>query len=124
MADLIYKDESYAIVGVCIEVHKVLGKGFSENVYKDAIEYEFIKLGIPYEREKECDVHYKDVVLKHKFYSDFVVYDKIILEVKCAEKIIDGHKKQTLNYMSITGYKLGIIANFGEDSFVQKRVIL
>jgi GxxExxY protein len=124
MTEIIYKDESYAIVGVCMEVHKILGKGFSEIVYKDALEYEFTVRKIPFERERGYEIHYKDTILKRKFNADFVVYDKIILEVKSAEAIADGHKRQTLNYMKITKYKLGIVANFGEDSFKYQRVVL
>lgn len=124
MAELIYKEESYVIVGVRMEINKILGKGFSENIYKDALEFEFTERKIPFEREKGFDVHYKNTILKRKFYADFVVYDKIILEIKCAEIIIDGYKRQTLNYMKIAKYNLGIIANFGEDSFKYQRVVL
>ncbi len=124
MAELIYKEESYNIVGACMEVHKILGKGFSEIVYKDALEHEFKKRNILYEREKPFDITYKDTILKHKYNADYVLYDKIILEVKCAEMIVVGHKRQTLNYMAITKYKLGIIANFGEDSLKYQRVVL
>ena len=80
MEEYIFKDENYTIVGILFEVHKNLGKGFSEIVYKDAIEYEFQQQNILYQREKEFSVNYKDTNLKHKFYADFVVYDKIILE--------------------------------------------
>ena len=82
MAELIYKDECFKIVGLCMEIHKILGKGFSENVYKDALEYELKNNNIPYQREKDYPVSYKDTVLPHKFYADFVVYDKIIIEIK------------------------------------------
>ena len=122
--EIIYKDESYQIIAACLEVHKILGKGFSEIVYKDALEYEFIKRNIPYQREKNFDINYKDITLKHKFNADFVVYDKIILEVKTAGEIMTKFFKQTLNYLSVTKYKLGIIANFGEDIFRYKRLVL
>ena len=78
MSSIIYKDESYKIIGLCMEVHNNLGKGFLEIVYKDALEYEFEQANIPYEREKEYPVNYKGIILPHKFYADFVVYDKII----------------------------------------------
>ena len=83
MSELVYKEESYSIIGLCMEVHNQLGHGFSEIVYKDALEFEFSENGIVYEREKEYPVFYKGNLLKHKFYADFVVLDKIILEVKC-----------------------------------------
>ncbi|HLT23813.1 MAG TPA: GxxExxY protein, partial [Ignavibacteria bacterium] len=80
MADLIYKEESYKIIGLCMDVHNELGKGFLEAVYKDALQYEFEKEGIPFEREKGHKIEYKGKVLEHKYFADFVVYDKIILE--------------------------------------------
>ena len=76
MSNIVYKDESYAIVGVLFEVYNNLGSGFSEIVYKDALEYEFKIRKIPFQREKEFVVTYKDITLKHKFYADFVIFDK------------------------------------------------
>lgn len=75
MSKIIYKAEGYAIVGVLFDVYNNLGGGFSEIVYKDALEYEFKELNIPFKREKEFNVIYKDIVLPHKFYADFVVFD-------------------------------------------------
>lgn len=124
MTDILYKDESYKIIGVCIDVYNTLGRGFSEIVYKDALEYEFKRKSIPYLRERGYDIAYKDVILEHKYYADFVIYDKIILEIKSAASIIDGFIKQTLNYMSVAKFKLGLIVNFGEDSLIYKRVLL
>jgi len=120
---IIYKEESYQIIATCLEVHRILGKGFSEIVYKDALEYEFQRMNIPYEREKIFDVDYKDIVLKHKFTADFIVYDKIILEVKAVGEVINKFLKQTLNYLNVTKYKLGIIVNFGEDTLKYKRLV-
>jgi GxxExxY protein len=90
MKDLIYKNESYEIIGICMEVHNNLGAGFLEIVYKDALEYEFRQAGIAFQREKEYVVNYKGIVLPHKFYADFVVFDKIILEVKAVLAIDDA----------------------------------
>lgn len=73
MTDLIYKEEVYEIIGICMEIHRELGKGFSEIVYKDAIEYECKRQECLYEREKEFSVHYKDIILPHKYFADFVV---------------------------------------------------
>jgi GxxExxY protein len=124
MTEIIYKDESFKIIGLCMEVHNNLGKGFLEIVYKDALEYEFRKNNIQFEREKEYDVNYKDIILSHKFYADFVVFDKIILEVKGMAGIADEHIAQTLNYLKVSGCKLGLIVNFGEISLQYKRVVL
>ncbi len=121
---LIYKDESYKIIGLCMEVHRNLGKGFLEIVYKDALEYELKKAGIPYEREKEYSVNYKEVVLPHTFFSDFVISGKIILEAKGIKNLKDEHLAQTLNYLKVSKNKLGLLVNFGELSLNYKRVVL
>lgn len=107
-----------------MEIHRILGRGLSEIVYKDAIEYEFQQKNIPYEREKEFEVEYKEIILKHKFYADFVVYDNLILEIKAVEGIHDDFKKQTLNYIAIAKSPLGLLINFGSKSLQYKRVIL
>ena len=123
MNSLIYKDESYKIIGICMDVHNNLGPGFLEIVYKDALEYEFKKAGIPYEREKEYKVHYKGIILPHKFYADFVVFDKIILEVKAVSGIIDEFIAQSINYLRVSENKLALLVNFGEPSLYSKRII-
>jgi GxxExxY protein len=124
MTDIIYKDESFKIIGLCMEVHNNLGNGFLEIVYKDALEYEFRKNNIPFEREKEYEVNYKDIILPHKFYADFIVFDKIILEVKGMAGIAEEHIAQIINYLKVSGLKLGLIVNFGELSLQSKRVVL
>lgn len=124
MSKLIYKKESYSIVGALFEVYNNLGSGFSEIVYKDAIEYEFKQLKIPFVREREYNVNYKEIILNHNFYADFVVYDKIILEIKSVEKLHDKHLTQCINYLKVSKCKLAILANFSEDRLDYKRVIL
>lgn len=124
MTEIIYKEESYQIIGKCMEVHNNLGPGFLEIVYKDALEYEFKNAGIPYEREKEYIVQYKDIVLPHKFYADFVVYDKIILEVKGVNAIADEFIAQSINYLKVSGNKLALLVNFGELKLNYKRLVL
>lgn len=116
--------ESYQIIGICMEVHRILGKGLLEIVYKDAIEYEFKKKEIPYEREKKYEVEYKGIILPHHFYADFVVLNKIILEVKAQKDIVDEHYKWVINYLAISKCPLGLIVNFGENSLVTRRLIL
>ena len=124
MSDLILKDESYKIIGVCMEVHNNLGAGFLEIVYKDAVEFEFRRAGILYEREKEYVVNYKGVMLPHKFYADFVVFDQIILEVKGMSGIADEFIAQALNYLKVSGNRLALIVNFGEIKLNHRRVVL
>ena len=117
------KDETYQIIGILFEVHKNLGKGFSEIVYKDALEYEFNELKIPYEREKEFCVNYKNTTLKHKFYADFVVFDKIILEIKTVDGFNNSHYNQCLNYLKVSNNELALLVNFNSNSLEYKRII-
>ena len=122
MSKLIYKDESYETVGICMEVHNNLGPGLLEIVYKDAIEYELDSNFIFYEREKEYSIPYKDTVLKHKFYADFVVFDKIILEVKSKESIANEDIARTINYLKISGCRLALIIIFSKSKLEVKRI--
>jgi len=124
MTQIIHKDESFQILGILFDVHNNLGGGFSEIVYKDALEYEFKNLNIPFEREKEYTVQYKNIVLNHKFYADFVVYDKIILELKSCEKLDSKHTAQCINYLKVSSNKLAILANFNSKSLEYKRIVL
>lgn len=124
MPKIIHHYESYKLVGILFDVHGHLGKGFSEVVYKDAIEDEFKNLNIPFEREKEYSVNYKDTVLRHRFYADFVVFNKIILEIKSCDEFHENHIAQCLNYLKVSGNKLAILANFNKHSLEYKRIIL
>jgi GxxExxY protein len=74
MDKIVYKEESYKTIGICMDVHRELGQGFLEIVYKDALEYEFRKKNIEFAREVEYEVNYKDIILPHKFYADFVIF--------------------------------------------------
>ena len=107
-----------------MEVHNQLGAGFLEIVYKDALEYEFKKGNIPYAREKKFEVIYKGIILPHNFYADFVVYNEIILEIKCASNLCDADIAQCLNYLKVSQCKLALLVNFGEKSLVHKRIVL
>ncbi|AZA59700.1 GxxExxY protein [Chryseobacterium indoltheticum] len=122
--NVIYKEESYEIIGICMEIHNYLGHGFSEIVYKDALEIEFRKAGIFYEREKEYEVVYKGIILPHKFYADFVISEKIILEIKGKSQIAEVDLAQAINYLKVFENKLAIIVNFGETKLNCKRIVL
>lgn len=124
MSEIIFKEESYKIIGICMEVHNNLVPGFLEIVYKDALEYEFKKADIQYEREKKYEVNYKDIILPHNFYADFVVYDKIILEVKAVKEISNEFIAKAINYYKVSNTILSLIVNFGELKFTSKRIIL
>ena len=116
--------ETYKIIGICMEVHNNLGKGFSEIVYKDALEVEFRNENIFFEREKGYLVNYKGIILPHKFYADFVVFGNVILEVKSVSKIANEHVAQALNYLKVSENKVALVVNFNEDKLMYKRLIL
>ena len=122
--NFLMREETYKIIGLAMEVHRIIGKGFLEIVYKDALEIEFTDYLIHYEREKSYTIEYKGRLLKRKYNADFVVYDNLILEVKAQSGIYDEDIKQTINYLACSKLKLGLIINFGEDSLTFKRVIL
>lgn len=107
-----------------MEIHRILGPGFSEVVYKDALEYELISNRIYYERDKKFEIIYKDIILQHYFFADMVVYESIILEVKSVKEINDVHIGQTINYLKASGLNLGIIINFGQTSLEYKRIVI
>ena len=119
----LYEEDTFRIIGALMEVHKNLVKLFSEIVYKDAFEYELKKINFGFEREKEYLVHYKDVILNHKFYADFVVLNKIIIEIKSTDSLYDKHISQCLNYLHVSGHRLAILVNFNKSSLEYKRII-
>ncbi|RUA13497.1 MAG: GxxExxY protein [Flavobacteriia bacterium] len=124
MSQILYKNESYFVVGLCMDVHNELGKGFSEAVYSDALEIELKSNGVPFRKEVKFDIIYKGELLKHHYFADFIIDDKIILELKAVENISSSHVKQTMNYLAASKMKLGLIINFGEDQLTYKRVLL
>jgi len=124
MADILFKEESYKIIGACFEVHNILGHGFKEAVYKDALEIELYRLEIPFEREKPFTIVYKEQKLKHFFVADFVVYNTIILEIKIGNYIGDPYIKQTLNYLKASGLRLGKVVNFGLIKLESQRIVI
>jgi GxxExxY protein len=122
--DIIYKTEVYEIVGVCIDVYNTLGYGFLEVVYKHAMEIEFVRAGLPFFRETEHRIAYKEYTLKHKFFTDFVLFNDIIVEVKVnADGIGKESISQTLNYLRAGGFRLGLVVNFGKRKLDYKRLI-
>ena len=124
MSELLYKQECFELVGLCMEIHRELGKGHDEVIYKDALVVELSRANIPFSRERKYEVTYKDVILPHHYFADFVVWDKIIFEAKAVEKLTDSYVKQVLNYLAASKLRLGLLVNFGADSLEWKRVIL
>lgn len=124
MSELLFKELSYKIIGSCMEVHKILGKGHSEVVYKDALEYEFKSSNINYSRERQYKIKYKEIVLPHHYFADFVIEDCIVLETKAIVSLTDSHVKQSLNYLAAARLQLALLVNFGEDSLTYRRIVL
>ena len=122
---LVYQNESYAIRGAAMRVYNLLGSGFLEAVYQEALEIELDKRHIPYEREKELEIYYDGIRLGKKYVADFVCYDKIILELKAVKELDDSHRSQIYNYLKATGFKLGFLINFGkyDDLQIERRVL-
>ena len=120
---LLYPEESYKINGAIYEVHKNLGPGLLEKVYQAALEREFKLQGIPYVREKEFSIVYKGEELEQKYIADFVCYDKIVVELKAVEDLLPIHTAQVINYLSITGYKLGLLVNFNVRQVKPERIV-
>ena len=110
-----YKQESYSIIGAALEVYNNLRHGFLEPVYQEALEREFSTRSIPYEREKELTIYYKDKPLKQTYKADFVCYGEIIVELKAVSELNDAHRSQLYNYLHATGCTLGILINFGNS---------
>ena len=122
---IIYKEESYKIVGAAFDVYNKLGHGFLEAVYQEALEIEFQRRNIPYEREKELKIIYDGVELKQTYKADFVCYEKIIVELKAVSELDDAHRSQVYNYLHATGYKLGLLYNFGcSDELEKERIVV
>jgi GxxExxY protein len=121
---LLYKEESYKIIGAAMEVHRELGKGFLESVYQEAIEIELTALQIPFRKEVPLNIKYKNINLSKYFVADFVCFEKIILELKSIPDLSIEHISQVFNYLRATGMKLGILINFGAKSLQYKRIVL
>ncbi|WPR71763.1 GxxExxY protein [Flavobacterium sp. NG2] len=118
------EEETYKIIGICMEVHRNLGPGLLEIIYKDALEIEFINNNIPFEREKEFLIEYKGKILPHKFYADFVVNGDIILEIKAVKEFSSEHIAQILNYLKLANSEIGLLINFQTKSLQHKRYML
>lgn len=107
-----------------MEVHNELGPGFLEAIYQEAMELEFKHQNIPYEREKPLNVYYKGSLLDKKYISDFICYDKIIVELKALSELNSEHESQLINYLKATKLRVGLLINFGSKSLEYKRLVL
>jgi GxxExxY protein len=116
MGELLYREETHQLIGFRMEIHRELGKGHDEVIYKDALVVELGRASIPFARENKYAVKYKGVILPHFYRADFVVWNKILFEAKAFEQLMDAHVKQVLNYLAAAKLRLGLLVNFCADS--------
>ena len=119
--ELRYSQETYQIIGAAMKVHSLLGSGFIEKVYQDALALEFMERGIPFKREVELHASYKGVTLDSTYKPDFICYDKMIVELKAVKEIDDVHRSQAINYAKVAGFKLSLLFNFEQTSLEKER---
>ena len=124
MAEVVYKDEAYAIIGSCFEVYNNQGSGFLEQVYHECLEIEFDLRGVPFVRKAELRLTYKNRPLIKTYEADFVCFDKIIVEIKAVSDLADEHRAQVHNYLKATGFRLGLLVNFGSKRQLQHERIV
>ena len=111
--EILFKDESYVIVGACFEVYRQKGCGFLEGVYQECLEIELRLQGVPYVAKKLLSLEYKGCPLRSTYAPDFICYEKIVLEIKAVAELCDEHRAQVQNCLKATGLKLGLLINFG-----------
>ena len=114
MAEIIYRDESFKIIGACFEVYNQKGFGFTEPVYQECLQLEFELQGIPFFSQPDLQLEYKGALLTHYFKPDFICFSKIIVEIKSVASIMAAHRSQTINYLNATGFELALLINFGQ----------
>jgi GxxExxY protein len=122
MAEILFKELSYAIVGAAMEVHNQLGSGFLEAVYQKALAHELTLRGISFAEQKALPVYYKGLMVG-EYKADFVAGEQIILEIKAVSRLDKAHEAQALHYLTATGLKLAILMNFGSPSLQSKRIV-
>ena len=113
MGEILFKAESYAIVGACFEVYKDKGCGFVEGVYQECLAIEFAHRDISFVAQQELDLFYRSQRLSQTYKPDFVCFEQIIIEIKSVQNVAPEHRAQVMNYLKATGYDLGILVNFG-----------
>ena len=122
--DLQYKEEVHEIVGAAMAIHRYFGCGFTEKVYQDALEIEFVNRNIPSVREAELHIDYNGQELASTFKPDFICYDKIIVELKAVKELDDMHRSQAINYAKVAGCDMALLVNFGEASLKFERFVI
>jgi GxxExxY protein len=124
MKPIIERDpQTYAIIGAAMEIHRQLGHGFLEPVYQDAAVIEFPLQQIPFEREVTLPIKYKNIILPSRYRADFVCFSDIIVEFKALARLSSVEEAQVLNYLKATGFRRGLLLNFGASSLQYKRLV-
>jgi len=113
---ILFKEESYRIVGACFEVYKEKGNGFLEAVYQECLAIEFAEQNIPFVEQPKLMLEYKGRDLKQTYEPDFLCFGKIVIEIKAVKTLANEHRAQTINYLKATGKQLGLLVNFGHHS--------
>ena len=121
---LVFEEETYKLLGACFEVYKDKGCGFLEAVYQECLEIELGFQQLPFLPQSELQLTYKGKILKQRYVPDFLCFDKIILEIKAVSKLADEHRAQVHNYLKATGYKVGMLVNFGHYPKVEHERIV
>jgi GxxExxY protein len=116
MMDIVFKEESFAIVGECFEVHNEIGSGFLEAVYQECLAIEIGLRGIPFRSKSQLSLTHKGRTLTKTYEPDFDCFGKIIVEIKAVSELTDEHRAQVHNYLKATGYRLRLLVNFGAHS--------
>ena len=120
---LLYQELTDKILKACNRVHNELGCGFLEKVYQEALAIQMMDMGIAFEREKHLPITYHGKILKCDFYADFVVENKVIVELKAVTEISPIFEAQIINYLKASGIKVGLLINFGVSHLQIKRLI-
>lgn len=119
MTEILFKEESYKIVGSFFEVYNEMGCGFLEAVYQESLQIEFELQGIPNAPQKHLILHYNRKKLETVYIPDFICFDSIIVEIKAVKELTNEHRAQVYNYLKATGFRLGLLVNFGEHPNLQ-----
>ncbi|MBY0525322.1 MAG: GxxExxY protein [Gemmataceae bacterium] len=124
MVELLFKEEAFTVFGACFEVYNEIGSGFGESVYQECLELELAARGIPFAPQPKLTLTYKGQVLENYYRPDFICFDKIILEIKAVSTLADEHRAQVHNYLKSTGFRLGLLVNFGHYPQVEYERII
>ena len=119
MAEIVYKEESFQIMGACFEVYKEMGCGFLEPVYQECLHRELLLQGLPFQAKPKLKLSYKGQTLEQTYEPDFILFDKIVLEIKAVTDLNDEFRAQVHNYLRATGLRLGLLVDFGHHPKIE-----